>query len=394
MAQVEIHLSDAQGAYGDTPFSEAAPIIQAHLDRAFALDSDLSAAHAGQGLLYSKQTKTGEAIASLERAIEINPNNLEAKMWLAFEYSGTRRHRDVAQTFVEVFDKDPLFGPIGPNAINQLALIGELERAQEIVDRLHAIDPGSSTTLVAKLTLMGIQGNWGDAINTLLKLLETDPDNARWKAGLAGTYGNLRAVPEMRQYGSALQQTAADWLEGDTETARTKYEAILAQAPDNALLTNLYIDLLAQNGDFQDAVDFFDATWSDLRTFEKKTFSPYSDVGPAYADLALSFQKTGQDEMAKETLRRMRTSLDLDKAGGAANLHIDEAKWQALTGDHQGAIATLEEAFASQTIMPPSIFMWPGFDVIQEHPDFIDLNTRNIARINEERAIVGLAPLE
>lgn len=391
LAQVEISLSDAQGSYGDTPLSEAAPIAQAHLDRAFALDPDLSAAHAAQGLLYSNQSQTGEAITSLERAIEINPNNLEAKMWLAFEYRSTRRHRDVTQTMVEVFDKDPLFGPIGSNAISQLAGIGELERAQKIVDRLHAIDPGSTSTLYAKSSLMGMQGNWGEAINTDLKLLEADPDNARWKASLADIYLNLAAVPEVRQYGDAVYRVYADWIEGDFETARTKYEAILAQAPENALLTNQYINLLAQKGDFQDAVNFFDATWSDLRTFEKKTFSPYGGPPPAYANLALSFQKTGRDEMAKEALARMRTSLDLDKVGGAKNLHFEEAQWQALTGDHAGAIATLEEAFASRTIMPIYIQKRPAFDPIKDHPDFIDLNARNIARINEERAIAGLA---
>lgn len=165
----------------------------------------------------------------------------------------------------------------------------------------------------------------------------------------------------------------------------------MAQAPENALLTNQYINLLAQKGDFQDAVNFFDATWSDLRTFEKKTFSPYGGPPPAYANLASSFQKTGRDEMAKEALARMRTSLDLDKVGGAKNLHFEEAQWQALTGDHAGAIATLEEAFASRTIMPIYIQIRPAFDPIKDHPDFIDLNARNIARINEERAIAGLA---
>lgn len=215
LAQVEISLSDVQGSYGDTPLSEAAPIAQAHLDRAFSLDPDLSAAHAAQALLYSNQSQTGEAITSLERAIEINPNNLEAKMWLAFEYRSTRRHRDVTQTMVEVFDKDPLFGPIGPNAISQLARIGELKRAQKIVDRLHAIDPGSTSTLFAKSSLMGMQGNWGEAINTDLKLLEADPDNARWKQSLADIYLNLAAVPEVRQYGDAAYRVYADWIEGD-----------------------------------------------------------------------------------------------------------------------------------------------------------------------------------
>ena len=77
--------------------------------------------------------------------------------------------------------------------------------------------------------------------------------------------------------------------------------------------------------------------------------------------------------MAKDVLARMRTSLDLDKAGGAANLHFEQAQWQALTGDHTGAIATLEEAFSTRTIMPIYILVRPAFDPIREHPDFIDL---------------------
>ena len=166
LAQIEIFLSDTPGGYGDTPWREAAPIVQAHLDHAHALDPDLSHAHVVQGLLHSKDTNTSESISSFERAIEINPNNLDAKMWLAFEYKSTRRYRDVAQTMFEVLDKDPLFAPIGVNAVRELVNIGELERAQKIINRLNAIESGSPKTLAANSFLLHGQGHLGEAINT------------------------------------------------------------------------------------------------------------------------------------------------------------------------------------------------------------------------------------
>ena len=180
------------------------------------------------------------------------------------------------------------------------------------------------------------------------------------------------------------------------DTAQTKFEALLAKAPDSALLTNEYINLLASKGDFQDVVDYYDATWRDLRDFEKKTFNPYSEVPPSYASLALSFQKSGRDALAKDTLARMRTSIDIDKAGGAKNYNIaEEAQWLVLTGDHDGAVAALEARFETDTIIPDYMLsLWPVIDLIRDHPGFIDLHARNTARINEERAIAGLAPIE
>lgn len=396
LAHVEGALSDAPGAYGDTPLSEAAPIMQAHLDRAFALDPDLDHAHAAQGLLYSQLSQSGEAISAFERALEINPNNLDAKMWLAFEFIRNRRHRDTAETLMEVFNKDPLYGPVAKNAVIQFHQIGDMERAQQIVDRLNAIAPDTPRTQLVNANFNYWQGHWGEAMKMLLEVLEAEPENVRVKSDLAYAYLTLGAGPEVRQYGNALYEVYGYWLEGDMDTAQTKFEALLAKAPDSALLTNEYINLLASKGDFQDVVDYYDATWRDLRDFEKKTFNPYSEVPPSYASLALSFQKSGRDALAKDTLARMRTSIDIDKAGGAKNYNIaEEAQWLVLTGDHDGAVAALEARFETDTIIPDYMLsLWPVIDLIRDHPGFIDLHARNTARINEERAIAGLAPIE
>jgi TolB-like protein len=78
-------MSDEIGSYGDIPAAIAYEQGLTFVDRALELDPGLAEAYAVRGLLF-RGTGGGdnsEAIASLERALELNPNMDEGKHWLA-----------------------------------------------------------------------------------------------------------------------------------------------------------------------------------------------------------------------------------------------------------------------------------------------------------------------
>ena len=393
LAHAELSLSDASGSYGDTPFSQVRPVIEENLEKAFALDPDLATAHAVRGIHMSVLARTSEAISSLEQALEINPNYLDAKMWLAFEYIALRRHRDTGDMLVEVFDADPLLGAIGANTVTQLGEIGDIERAQQVVDRLNTIDPDNPNTKWTNAVLDMQKRQWGEGIKKGLDVLKTDPGNMRYGDGVAEYYVNIGAGAEVREYGSAIYAVYGYWIDGNLVAARNELEAMMERSPDLPLLTNEYVNLLVAMRDFEGAIEFFERTWEDLRDFEKKTFDAYGGVRTSFASLALALQQTDRTELAKQTLARLRTSIDIDQAGGDATLRAEEAQWQVLSGNPKAAIAELEAELEVNTVMPVLILERPVFDPLRADPAFIALKSRNLARVNEERAIVGLSQL-
>jgi len=393
LAHAELSLSDASGSYGDIPFHTVAPVIENNLAQAFSLDPNLATAHAVQGIYFSVLARTSEAISSLERALEINPNYLDAKMWLAFEYIALRRHSDTGDMLVEVFETDPLMGAIGANTVTQLGEIGDIKRAQKVVDHLNKIDPDNPSTKWTNAVLDMQKRHWGEGIKKGLEVLQTNPGDTRYGDGVAEYFFNIGAGAKVREYGSPTYDVYGYWVDGNFTEARKALEAMMARSPDQPLLTNEYINLLVAMRDFDGAVDFFNKTWTDLRDFEKKTFDAYGGSRTSFASLALALQQTGDEALAKETLSRLRTAIDIDQAGGDATLRAEQAQWQVLSGNPTEAIAELEEELKVNSVIPVNILERPMFDPLQDVPAFINLKTRNLARINEERAIAGLAPL-
>ena len=132
-------MSDSMGAYGDIPVAQSMPVSQRYVEQALALDPGLAEAHAVNGLLLDDLDRFDEAIESLKRALEINPNLSDAGNWLASSLVGVS-NRPAAQAVLEdIVERDPTYGPGFNNLVMAYVSRGETDRANEIVERVARI---------------------------------------------------------------------------------------------------------------------------------------------------------------------------------------------------------------------------------------------------------------
>lgn len=394
LAQVTLHLASTSGGLGDIPVVEALPIAEALIDNALSIDPQLGEAYASRGMAFSIAGQPDKSIAALTRAVELSPNNLDARMWLAFELKANRRHLDTADTLFDVFDDDPLVGQIGRNLVVHLDAVGQLDRAEIAVERLEDIAPDARATRLARAELLTLNGEVAASTRIVRQIYEDVPDLSN---GLRVSENLLY----LGAYEDALDyeyfpifEVWTDLFQGNSGAGAAKMKDLIDASPDDSFYRNEYLLALSENRQDEELVAYFDQTWQDVRTFEKNVYSPYSGIAPHFATLATAFRSVDQPDLLNETLQRWRTSIDLDRAGGRTNLFYEEAQWEVASENHEAAIALLEAGLEGASFYQAWMLNVRVFEPLQDDPTFRAVVSKNMARVNNERISLGLEVLE
>jgi len=144
------------------------------LSRATRLMSDFSRAHEGLAEALIMQGKLGEALASLERAAELEPGSASIRMKKAKVLTALGRDDDATQEFEASFKLTPhreeLVRGLG------LQRMGNLQEAEKIYRDVLLRDPENvdALRLLAGIAMRAKQ--WGDAEAMLERALEFAPD--------------------------------------------------------------------------------------------------------------------------------------------------------------------------------------------------------------------------
>ena len=123
--------SNAPGCYGDRDAAEALPEAKEFIDRALAQDPNLAEAHAVLGLfLRTSGTDAAEATAALRRALELNPNLSDAKLWLA----NSLKSAESFSILESIVERDPGFYPAVNLLASHYAVRGEREKLERLLE--------------------------------------------------------------------------------------------------------------------------------------------------------------------------------------------------------------------------------------------------------------------
>ncbi len=153
----------------------------------------------------------------------------------------------------------------------------------------------------------------------------------------------------------------------------------------------VFIALLSRTGRDRELVEFFEREYrSDLEEFGTRLRPT-----PPYLELAIALRNSGESGLFDEAMQRMRYRLDIFRAGGdvSAEHDQDEARYWSIQGNTNKALEFLEQAFAKGAPLDIFDFTDAAYDPLHEEPRFLALRKANIERINQERDILGYAPL-
>jgi DNA-binding winged helix-turn-helix (wHTH) protein/tetratricopeptide (TPR) repeat protein len=213
---------------------EVMPRARAAAEKALALDESLSEAHATLGqVLFTYEWKREEGLRELRRAIELNPNNQNARHWYAMAHGG----------------------------------LGLFDASLELIERALAIDPLAVMVNANVGFLLYRAGRVDEAIAKLRHTVEMEPGfvMTRYRLGLAleakGLYEEaIREFETMRPSANeplaltAIARTRA--LMGEPDRARQLLADILDIAKDTYVPAATIADIHVALGDHDRAMEY------------------------------------------------------------------------------------------------------------------------------------------
>ena len=154
------------------------------MQKAFALNPSSSHGFVLKGLLSYSEGNMGEAIRSLKRALELQPNNTEALFWVAVDSSHVGDNEAAMRYADKLLMLDPLL-PIN-TVIKGVVYVyrGEFSEALPWVEKGLALDPSSPLLIWTAAIVDAWAGRPDEAITHIDKLTQIAPDWVYTQHGL------------------------------------------------------------------------------------------------------------------------------------------------------------------------------------------------------------------
>jgi len=378
-------LSDEQ--YGDIPHDEAHRRGKRYIDEALRLDPNLAEAWAGLGLWDGGDAEA--SIDALVRALEINPNLIDASNWLQSTLREQGQMRSALEILTKIAERDPLYRPAFSNAMMLFNAFGRSDEAQQLIDRIEAFDPDNPDLFLARATNYMYSGRMGEGLKEMeerAKLGEmSGVANMFIGAGLIQTGQAERALDE----GSAFLRPGALYNVGRVDEAiELAYEHARAGNPFSLF------SMLVRENRAKEMVDYLEERWPSLAAFAAE--NPGGDGGYSIMlDIALAYRAVGNYARADEALQFSQRRLDLLTEQGVdfSGLWYNKAAQHALLGNVDAAFEYLDKAVDGGVSSPVDPYeQSPEFEALFEDQRFPVVRAKMLANFNASREVLNLPP--
>jgi TolB-like protein len=379
--------------YGDMTLAEAGSQGRLYLDKALALDPGLAEAWAGLGLLHvNRPGGYREGIAALEKALAINPSLIDASNWLQVAFAESGENRRALAILEDMLERDPLYPPALHNAVFQYNQFGRQSQSRALIERTRPFMPNDPLVLQAEASTWLSLGQPAKALPLLEEARAQQPSDAvlrhLWSTALLTT----------GQFTRLLEENGAPWTRviALTSLGRQEEAGMLARERATEGDIGVYLWHLAQAGQQAQIVELVESRWADLGAFEAE----FPDDGTGYGSMlhiAHAYSVLDRPEGFEEAMRRTRAAHDraLEQGIEAPFLFLGEARYHTLAGDPDRAIRSLEQAADRGLVVgAPLARFSPELASLRGLPGFEAVQARLSARLNTERAALGLEPLE
>ena len=382
-------LSDQQ--YGSIPDDESNRRGKRFADLALRLEPNLAEGWAALGLYYGRDgLETDAAIDALVKALEINPNLIDASNWLQIALSNAGDMRGALEIIEEVAERDPLYRPAFSNAMMLFNNFGQHEKATALLARMEKFDPENPDLLMAQAINLIYSGRGGEGLQQMEMRRETGEMSGVAKiflsVGLMRTAQFERAAVEGSPY---FQPDALYELGRKDEAFSMAYDQASAGDPE------VLFDLLVRDGRDQDLVNFLEERWPSVAAMGEE--HPGGILGyDLMMNTSLAYLRTGNQERADEALllvdRWMKKMLEqgVNNFVFSGNLAIH----QAMLGNKDEAFRYLQQAVdEGWSPSGPLVREMPALAVLEGDPRLDAIQEKMLKTINRDRAVVGLPPL-
>jgi TolB-like protein/Tfp pilus assembly protein PilF len=381
-------LSEEQ--YGDIPNLEANRRGKRFIDNALKLDPNHADAWAALGLYYGKDTATLEdSIDALAKALELNPNSIDASNWLQISLSDIGDLTGALEILEEMTNRDPLYRPAFSNAMQMFNSAGQPEKAEALLERMTAIDPDSPDIILARATHYLFSGRAGESLSLMEKRRDMGEmsgiANVYLSVGLNRTGQFERATEE----GSPFLKVLPLYNVGRKDEA---YELAYRFAGEGS--TGDLFTLFIREGRDRDLTDFLEERWPSVAAFAEENRG--SEFGyDTLSQVAFAYMRQGNDERFEDAMMRIDQHFENMQSQGVDNFAFSGsvALHNAMRGDIDSAFDHLSSAIDRgwTTLGEPTV-VEPRLTLMADDPRFELARATMLMTLNRDREIVGLPP--
>jgi TolB-like protein len=383
-------LSDQQ--YGSIPNDESNRRGKRFADQALRLDPNLAEGWAALGLYHGRDGLEVEmGIEVLIKALEINPNLIDASNWLQIAMRDIGDMRGALKIVEEIVERDPLYRPGFGNAMVLFNAFDRQDKVEDMIQRMAAFDPDSPDLLVAQAVNYLFSGRAGEALQLMEQFREIEEmsgiDKLYLSIGLVRTGQFERASEE----GSAFFQPYALYEVGRIDEAYAlAYQQATTGNPGN------FFYLLVRDGRDKDLINFLEERWPSVAALADEHSGGDNGYG-LMQDVALAYQRAGNQERADEALLLVDQRMTHLADEGIENFLFssNKAVHAAMLGDKDAAFEyLLAAAEKGWTVNGDLAAQIPQFAVIADDPRIDDIEVIMLATMNRDRGVVGLPPFD
>ncbi|MEO1582216.1 MAG: adenylyl cyclase [Pseudomonadota bacterium] len=394
-ALVESLLSDAEGAYGDIPLSQALPKAIEFADKALELDSELADGHAVRGLLYLDSKDSLRGISALRYAVTLNPNHIDARNWLSLALAGSGNYLGAADEMVDLFETDPLYPPVAGNVIIRLLQIGDQERAEKILTRMRTLETSERMYLWARANLECAIGQVAECIESAEESLAEIPDANR-ASGAAFARMNILDFEGAGKIAPPYVTPYLLSVQGRFDDALTEAKSLLDRSPESAPAQIDYMVMLSNAGKREKLLEYFDTEFGTIDAMERELYNPINGGLPPYGIIADALDRLERRDDLQVVMTAWRRAIDYGRRGGADSIdfNVNESMWFAMQGNFERSIEFLTRAADKRDGLL-------GFRTVNglfrhrlgDNTQYQTLVARHFERVNEERLALDLSPV-
>jgi TolB-like protein len=380
-------LTDEQ--YGDIPHDESLRRGKRYLDEALRLDPNLAEAWAGLGLYHDGDNDA--AIDALVKALEINPNLIDASNWLQIALRESGQMKSALEIVTQIAERDPLYRPAFSNSIMLFNAFGQPDKAQELIDRIEGFDPDNPDLYMARAINYMYSGRMGEGLREMeeqAKLGElSGVANSFISYGLMETGQAERAIDAAAIYTRPFALYAVGRVDEAIELA---YKHARSGSPESLFY------ILVREDRAKELVDYLEERWPSLIAFAAENPGGDGGYGVMY-DIALAYRAVGNRARADDALQLSQQRLDLlvEQGVNHIGLSMNIAAQHSLLGDVDEAFESLEEAVDAGAYAATDPYETaPAFQALFDDARFPGIRARMLANFNSNREVLKLPPYD
>jgi tetratricopeptide (TPR) repeat protein len=386
-------LSNALGAYGDAEADEVVPDALALVDRALEIDGDLAEALAVKGLLVDYKGQFEDAVDLLERALELNPTMSNAANWLAASYASLGRRQETIPIYERILELDPMYGPAFGNLVSAYGRTGLHDQAEALISRIEGIVGENDETWQARGGLYIMRGEMAKSGESFRRSLGENPNASITQLWHGFAALNVADYESALEYAIPAHRIYALAEQGYVDEALAQMETFNHANDFPPRVLYEFGFLLNRRGMSQAYLDHITSHFGSVETVLAEHPATQGWGTEYLGELAYAYRAAGNMEMFDRLVALMGETLDVHRRNGNDNwvTHFSELEYQALQGAIDEAIQAMRVTLDSGFVVHAA-FESPVFDGLRDDQRFQALLAEHDARVDEERAKLGLPP--